>query len=57
MMLSTGARRNPRGHNDHAGDRYWITSSAVANSDAAAAPPSPAMNSAVAFVSIPRTNQ
>jgi hypothetical protein len=57
MMLSTGARRNPRGHHDHAGDRYWITSSAVANSDAVAAPPSPAMNSAVAFVSIPRTNQ
>ena len=31
-MLSTGARRNPRGHHDQAGDRYWITSSAVANS-------------------------
>jgi hypothetical protein len=29
-MLSTGARRNPRGH--HAGDRYWINSSAVSNS-------------------------
>ena len=28
----TGARRNPRGHHDHAGDCYWITSSAVANS-------------------------
>jgi hypothetical protein len=23
---------NHRGHHDHAGDRYWITSSAVANS-------------------------
>jgi hypothetical protein len=22
-MLSTGVRRNPRGHRDHAGDRYW----------------------------------
>jgi hypothetical protein len=27
-----GARRNPRGHHDHARDRYWITSSAVASS-------------------------
>jgi hypothetical protein len=31
-MLSTGARRNPRGHHDHAGDRYWINSSAIASS-------------------------
>jgi hypothetical protein len=27
-----GPRRNPRSHDDHAGGRYWITSSAVANS-------------------------
>jgi hypothetical protein len=39
-MLSTGARRDPRGHHDHAEDRYWITSSAVANSVSGTSMPS-----------------